>query len=176
MSMNPQSLKAVKARVLGDVKKSLAESFDAEEQRIMRISFRNLDNKELQETLRHAQAVLFDIRQQASLRISKEIINLDAPQPQATQHVHAPHEGAPPVGKRLILQCLAMSDDVIANQISDPTPQHDGVCQHSGPAIADLFFDWIWSAARNRLRDENGSLSQQTRARARSPTSVRPFD
>jgi hypothetical protein len=114
MSKKPQSLEAVRANVLGDIEKSLAEFFDAEESRIRRLSFRNYNHRELTETLRHAQEILFDIRLQALLRISIEIRDLHAPQHERMQHGSTLPEETPPVGKQLILQCLAMSD-VIAN-------------------------------------------------------------
>jgi hypothetical protein len=114
MKIRPQSIEASRTHVLTDIEKRLAEFFDGEETRIRRLSFRNYNHKELTETLWHAQEILFDIRLQALLRISIEIKNSHAPQHARIQHASALPEETPPVGKQLILQCLAMSD-AIAN-------------------------------------------------------------
>jgi hypothetical protein len=106
MNRKPQSLEAVRANVLVDVEKRLADFFDGEERRIRRTSFQGLDHDELAKILWHAQEVLSEIRQQALLRVSIEIRWL-----QACNERMQDSEEPRPIGKRLILECLAMSGD-----------------------------------------------------------------
>ena len=115
MNNKLQSFEAVRAEVFVDIEKRLAEFFDAEERRIERISLRSLNHKEGAEARRHAKDVLFDVRLKALLRISREITDAQETQSPKSQRIEPFLESPRPVGKRLILQVLAMSDDAIAN-------------------------------------------------------------
>src|SRR5258706_14847141 len=109
MSNKLRSFEAVRAEVFVDIEKRLAEFFDAEERRIERISLRSLNHKEGAEARRQAKDVLFDVRRKALLRISREIRNSKETQSHRTQRVEPFLEEPRPIGKRLILQVLAMS-------------------------------------------------------------------
>ncbi len=115
MSNKLHSFEAVRAEVFVDIEKRLADFFDAEERRIERMSLRSLDQKEAAEARRVAKDVLFDIRLKALLRISREITDAQETQSPKSQRIEPFLESPRPVGKRLILQVLAMSDDAIAN-------------------------------------------------------------
>ncbi len=81
MSKKQQSLDAARADILVNIENSLAAFFEAEERRIKgTLLLRNLDHQESIDAQRYVREILFDIRLQASVKISRKITSLRAKQ------------------------------------------------------------------------------------------------
>ncbi|MGO9462023.1 MAG: hypothetical protein ACLPWS_21190 [Rhodomicrobium sp.] len=80
MNEQQHSLEAAREDILVNIENSLAAFFEAEERRIKGRLLRNLNHKESADAQRYVREILFDIRLNASVKISKKIMSLRAKQ------------------------------------------------------------------------------------------------
>jgi hypothetical protein len=106
-----QAFDAVKFAALVEVERRLAAFFDAEERFVERLPFQNLKREERAEARLHATNILLEIRYKMLLHVSQQLGSMHARQRHNMQRGGLPVKQGRPVGKALVLQCLAMSEN-----------------------------------------------------------------
>src|ERR1700733_5879430 len=106
MRRKPQSLDAVRAEQLAETERRLRAFLEAEESRIERTLFGNLDRNE--DPQWHAKSVLFEVCVMISLQRSQDMRAFVSAALRGIGEETPPRKHAP-VGRKLVLQCLAMT-------------------------------------------------------------------